>query len=147
MTTKAEQIAVAMVNLARSPAMASVVAASVLRDQMRVFDEGTTLPALVVEMGSESAPVRNLIQFEDRRIAIYVSVVSGRVIADESPFTSGDAALVEYHARLLADTTLGGLALDIREGDTVRTRERLGADLAEVRKTYEVEYRTAVGSL
>lgn len=146
MSSKAEQIAQAFVALATSPVLAAIPAARVFRDINRAMatDE---LPAMAIEMGNETAPARNLIRHEDRSIAIYVHILSKAAPAEASPYTSGDAAMVEFHARVLADLTLGGLALDVREGETLRNREMLGDDLAQVRKTYNVEYRTAVGTL
>ena len=146
MSSKAEQIAQAFVALATSPALAAIPAARVFRDINRAMAT-SELPAMAIEMGNETAPARNLIQHEDRALSIHVHVLSGAVASDASPYTSGDAALVEFHARVLADLTLGGLALDVREGETLRNREMVGDDLAQVRKTYNVEYRTAVGTL
>ena len=137
MASVAEQIADAVVAKLTVPPMSTVPAARVFRDVMRAR-RATELPAVAVETGDEVSPVRSLITKKDRRIEIQVSFIA----KGDSPYTQCDPALVESHGRIIADLSLGGLAMDILEGPTYRTRDGVDSDYGEVKKTYVIEYRT-----
>lgn len=140
MSSVAEQIAEKFVTLASVPAMSSTEA--IFRDINRALTSAEQ-PSVAIELGDEVQPSRVLISKYDRRVEIAVQIISGGVIGDDSPYTSGDAVMTELHARIMADPTLGGIAMDVIEGPTQRTREQAEDDYARVRKTYFVEYRTA----
>jgi hypothetical protein len=58
-----------------------------------------------------------------------------------------DAPLIEAYNRIMADTTMGGKAMNIVEGETTRERAVLEKPVAVVTKTFTVRYHTAGASL
>ena len=147
MASGAEDIVTEIITQLTVPPMTSVPAARVFRDLMDAR-RATDMPCISVEAGDEDAPVRALIGRKDRRLDVQITVLA----SGSSPYTQADAALVESHARMLgapvvAGLSLNGLALDVVEGPTRRSRDGMNEDIAAVTKTYTIEYRTAEDSL
>lgn len=147
MASAAEDIVTEIVTLLTAPPLVSVPAARVYRDVIdarRVAD----MPCIAIEAGDEEAPTRSLIGVKDRRLQVDVTVLA----KGQTPYAQADAALVESHnrifgARAVSGLWLNGLALDVIEGPTRRTRDGVSEDVAAITKTYFVEYRTAEGSI
>lgn len=142
MTSKAELITQAIVTALTVPAMSSVPAARVFRDVHGAL-QADLLPAVAVETGDEDTPDRRTTRHKLRYLDVNVTVVA----KGESPYTEADAALVESFGRLMADRTLGGLALELQEGPTRRERSAAEEQIAAVTKTYRVQYHTTEESL
>lgn len=142
MTSRAESIAQAVVTALTTPAMSAVPAARVYRDVDDALNAGL-FPVVIVDIGDEPDPQRVLIPLMDREVEIGVTVVA----SGANPYAAADAAVVETFARIVADRTLGGLALDILEGGTRRGSAAMAEHSASVRKSYRVQYRTSQDSL
>ena len=142
MPSRAEQIAQAIQAALTVPPMVSVPAAQVYRDLDRAL--AADVPAaLVVESGDESPPDLAVLGIAYRTLTVRVIALA----KGASPATVADAPLLEAYARILADRTLGGLAVDITEGETQRQTNVMETGVAAVAKHYQVLYRTAATSL
>ncbi len=142
MTSKAELITQAIVTALTAPAMTSVSAARVFRDLHGAL-QAELLPAVAVETGDEDTPDRRTMRHKLRYLDVNVTVVA----KGASPFSEADAALVESFGRLMADRTLGGLALELQEGPTRRERGQAEEQLGAITKTYRIQYHTTEESL
>ena len=143
MSSKADQIIQAIRTALTVPRMSTVQPDGIFLDLVNAIDQGTTL-AIAIEEGDEPAPnLDGLIRTAERRINIDVHVVT----KSSAPLRTADPALVESYNRIMADRTLGGLALDIQEGDTQRRRSAAERPVGAITKTYTVEFRTASHSL
>lgn len=142
MSSKAEQIAGAVYTALTTPAMSAVPAARVFRDLTDALSTGL-FPAVAVTLGDEREPQQTMIGHKDRFVDIDITVLA----SGSNPYTAADAAVVESFNRLFADRTLGGVALDILEGVTVRDDEGAADNVASVRKTYTIHYRTGQDSI
>lgn len=139
--TAAEQIAQEVVHMLEAGILA-LVPGRIHRDLNDAL-RAEQMPAIVVETGDEGAPDRTRLGVHDRVVDLQITVVA----AGSNPYGLADAALLEAHDCLMRDATIGGLAFDVIEGATRRTRAGLGEDLGAVQKTYQVRYRTAENSL
>lgn len=142
MPSRAEQIIQAIVAVLTSPTMASVPAAQVYRDLDRALDAAVPA-ALVVESGDEPAPDLATLGIAYRTLGVRVTAL----VKGANPATLADAPMLEAYGRILADRTLGGLAVDISEGETQRQTNVLETGVAAVAKHYQVQYRTDAYSL
>lgn len=142
MTSKAEAITQAIVAALTVPAMSSVPAGRVYRDLHGAL-QSDLLPAVAVETGDESTPERRTTRHKLRVLDVQVTVVA----KGASPYTIADPALVEAFSRLMADRTLGGLALELQEGPTRRERGPAEEQVGAITKTYQVQYHTTEESL
>lgn len=122
--------------------LAGVSGVTMHRDIVRAIDRAEQL-ALVVEQGDEPAPQAEFVGTRERLVEIKVSVVA----KGSAPYSLADAPLVAAHNLIMADRSLGGLALDIDEGPTNRQRDALEREVGVITKTYTVAYRTASDSL
>ena len=145
MSTLAEQIAVAIVTAMTVPAMSSVPAARVFRDPDDAL-RSDLMPCIVVEVGDELAPREVLIGRQDRQVEIRVTTLAAGT-SSAAGQTQADAASLESYNRILADRTLGGLALNIIEGPVQRMSETSGDRLASVTRLLGIEYRTTTDRL
>lgn len=141
MSSRVELIMAALVTALTVPAMNSVPAASVHRDLDSAISAG--FPAVVVEEGNEPAPGRDIISRAARELEVHLRIL----IKGSSPYALADAPMIEAYNRIMADGTLGGLAMEIVEGETARERAVLERPVAVVTKTFTVRYRTAETSL
>lgn len=142
MTSKAELITQAIVVALTVPAMSSVPAGRVYRDLHGAL-QSDLLPAVAVETGDESTPERRTTRHKLRFLDVTVTVVA----KGASPYSEADPALVESFDRLMADRTLGGVALEVIEGATRRERSAAEEQLGAITKTYRVQYHTTEESL
>ena len=146
MTSRAEAIAGALVAALTMPPMSAVPAARVFRDLDGAL-QSALLPAVAVEIGDEDPPTIGAPHgVADRLLSVTVSIVA-EASAGGSPYTAADAALIEAHARTVADREFGGLAFDTTEGRTARDRDAGERHLGVVRKEYRIHYRTTEDSI
>lgn len=136
-TSKAEQIAQQVIALLTTPAIDGVATGQVLRDPLDALDS-ETFPALCVELGDEGVPARPVTNVKQRAVLLSVSVLA----AGAAPLVVADPIATEAANRLLADPTLGGLAVDLTELGTERHRDELGEGTAKVVLNFQVDYRT-----
>ena len=101
-------------------------------------------PCVVVEMGDERPPQRVMIGAEDRSMQLKVFVIG----AQDDAATLIDPIVAEVHKRLVADLTLGGLAMDVMQDAITRQRDNTMDKPALVTEMiYQVEYRTSMTSM
>lgn len=146
MTTKALQIRDAVVALMTATPVAGVAAAAVYKDwpfHLKPED----LPAVVVELGDEPVVQRALIGVLDRKLQVKVSIISKGTSATDAT-TLADPVVAEAHRRVVADLTLGNLAMDVtQDGGISRRRDVLEVPLLITELNYTVLYRTLNTSL
>ena len=102
-------------------------------------------PVLVMMFDGEQVLDRSALH-TTREISLRVGALT-RNTNDTADLTAADALLVSAHAALLADTTLGGLALAVDEqGAELETADT--ADVAVLlAQRYAVRYRTRTAAL
>ncbi|MEW6314637.1 MAG: hypothetical protein AB1513_11460 [Pseudomonadota bacterium] len=142
MSSRALQIRDAVVALLTTPPLTGIGAGGVSVDPDYAFAI-TDLPAVAVYLGDEQAPDRSLIGALDHRLTVTVRVISGGGDA----FATGDAVLVQCFNRIMTDLTLGGMALDMTQQGTRRTRDLLEKPVAVTEMDFAADYRTATTSL
>jgi hypothetical protein len=100
-------------------------------------------PALVIEPATDLAQQNTSLPTLDWTLRIRVVVISRATIADQA----ADPTIESLHAKLMADLTLGGLAIDVQPAQV--TFEFVEADVpaAVIACEYDVRYRTSVSSL
>ena len=100
-------------------------------------------PAIVVEWINDQPNIRGTTGHIDWTLRIRVVVIARGTIPDNL----ADATIESLHSKLLADPTVGGLAIDIRPSTT--TFEVIEADQPAglIMCEFEVDYRTTYGSL
>lgn len=132
-----EQILLAVMAAVRAPVQA--LGATLYRAPTVAISRDLC-PALVVFPESESITERA----NDRvtRDLIVRIVALARAVPPAIPETEGDRLLTAAHAALLADRTLGGLALGIREQECEWDVEDADAVAAAIPGRYCVTYRT-----
>jgi len=141
MSSRVEQIMVALVAKLTAPTMTSVPVAQVYRDIDSALASG--FPAIVIEEGNEAAPGIDVVSKAARTLEVRMHVL----IKGSAPYSLADAPMIELYDRIFADRTLGGLVQNIIEGDTTRERAMLEKPVAIVTKNLTMQYRTAETSL
>ena len=117
------------------------VSGRVYRSRQEAFSRAAT-PALVIEpLSNDPQPRRAGVTTMPQRLEVQVLILVDAPIPDQA----ADAIRVDFHDRLMADVTLGGVAMDIEPGLTRWDQEVNG--LAVVSSLYVVAYRTLVKSL
>lgn len=146
MTSKAYQINEAAQALFETPALTGIGTGGVVDDPDYAYEIGD-LPMVAVYMGDETVE-RTLINAHDHTITMTVRVTAKKGgVSGKSALLSCDPLLVQVHNRLMADLTLGGRALDIRQQGTRRQRDVIEVPVAYTEIDYAVDYRTTTTSL
>lgn len=100
-------------------------------------------PAIVVEPLSDNASQNTALPTLDWSMTVRVTVIVRGAIPDQL----ADPIIESLHAKLMADLTLGGYAIDIQPiGVTFNFAEADGA-AGEIQCDYRVLYRTSVTNL
>ena len=122
--------------------VAAVTPVAVLR-QPTVALPRERMPALVIVVESDQAVQRSSDRMERtlvlRMTALARDPVSGYAVADD--------LICQAHAALLADQTLGGLALGITEGEADWQAEDADIDAIALPVVYHITYRTHVSDI
>ena len=110
-----------------------------IRRQPTVPTDRAQLPALLVFPESEA--VRRINDRTERELVIrVVALATGS--ATDGPEPAVDRLMTAAHASLLADVTLGGLALGMEETDTEWQQDDADMDVAALPSRYRITYRT-----
>lgn len=141
MSSKALQIRDAIITKLTTPALTGIGSGGVSVDPDYAFEAGD-LPVVAVYLGDETIE-RALIGADDRTLIVTVRVIS----KGSDAFANGDAVLVQVHNRIVTDLTLGGLAMDIRQQGTRRSRDVIEVPVAYTEIDYAVDYRTTTTSM
>lgn len=142
MTSKALQINDAIVVLLTASALTGIGSGGVNGDPDYPHQPGD-LPALAVYLGDEPEPDRSLIGAHDHTVAIKLQIIS----EGHDAYRSADAVMVDAHNRLMSDLSLGGLTIDIRQGQITRQRAMIEFPVLMTEIEYQVDYRTTTTSL
>lgn len=115
-----------------------------IRRQPTVPTDRAQMPALLVFPESEA--VRRVNDRTERELVIrIVALATGT--ATESPEPVADRLLTAAHPALLADVTLGGLALGLEETDTDWQQDDSDMAVAALPSRYRITYRTLAHDL
>jgi|TARA_B100001093_G_scaffold341067_1_gene325821 hypothetical protein len=140
MTSKREQILAAVkTNLANTTGVAD----RIYRSRVEPIARGET-PAIVIEPITDEPTVSSSTYLKiDWTLRIRVVVV----IRGTTPESIGDGTIESLHAKMLTDTTIGGLAKDVRP--STQTFEFIEGDQPSgvITCEYEIDYRTGYNSL
>ena len=124
--------------VARLTLVASAQGATIRR-QPTVPTDRAQLPTLLVFPDSEA--VRRVNDRTERELVIRIVALAVGT-ATEIPEPMADRLMTAAHAALLADVTLGGLALGMEETDTDWQQDDADMDVAALRSRYRITYRT-----
>lgn len=139
MTTKREAILARLVSVLQPTAG---VSGRVYRSRVEPLARGL-VPALVVEPAGDNAAPDTPIGFVQWALTVRVSIIAGGPVPDQV----ADPIVKDMHSRLMADTTLQGLVIDI-------VPQAVGFDMSDgeqpiglISADYLISYRTPRGSL
>ena len=140
MSTKREQILAAIATTLEGTAN---VGARIYRSRVEAFARNEA-PALVIEPGTDSAAEEQVSTCKiDWRLPVLVAVYTRGAIPDQL----ADPIIASIHSQLMADRTLGGLAMDIWPGTVDPQMEKADQPALWTVLTYNVRYRSSVTDL
>ena len=139
MTTKREQILQAI-----EAALAGTTGASnrIYRSRVTAMQRAES-PAIVIEPISDTPTQNTSLPTLDWRMRVRVTVIVRATVPDQA----ADPIIESMHAKMVADLTLGGYAIDVQPDEV--TFNMLDADqpAGVIFNDYIVQYRTSVASL
>ena len=100
-------------------------------------------PALVLEPVSNTVEQNTCLPTLDHTLTFRVVVIVRATVPDQS----ADHIIESLHGKIVADLTLGGLAIDVQPGPTEFTLEQADTPVGVIYCTYRVLYRTSVSDL
>jgi len=100
-------------------------------------------PSLVLEWSSDRPDIRGTTGHIDWTLRVRVVVIS----RGKNPDNLADGTIESLHSKMLADPTVGGLAIDVRPStttfDVMEADQPAGVIICE----FEIDYRTSYASL
>lgn len=139
MSSKREQILAAIM---ASLTGTAGVGSRIYRSRVAALDRAQS-PAIVVRPKAETEPVENFLNIVDRLFTFTIDIIT----RGNEPDSLADPIITDAHKRIMADLTLGGLSLEIREGKSEFQIENADQDLCLLTVEYTVWYRTTKGDL
>jgi hypothetical protein len=100
-------------------------------------------PAIVVEPVTDLCQQNTSLPTLDWTLRLRVVVISRSTIADQA----ADPTIESLHAKLMADLTLGGLAIDVQPAQVSFEFVEADVPAAVISCEYDIRYRTSVSSL
>jgi hypothetical protein len=100
-------------------------------------------PALIVEPISDTPAQNTSLPTLDWSLGVRVVVI----IRNNVPDQAADPIIDSLHSKLMADLTLGGIAIDIQPGTTEFTLQEGDTPIGVIFCSYLVRYRTDVDNL
>ena len=137
--TKREQI---MAALKTTLAGTTGVGTRIYRSRQEPISRGES-PALILEVISDDPRITSSFDKLDWTLRIRVTVVA----RGANPETIADPTIKSVHSKLLADPSIGGLAMDMRPSTTSFQVLEADQPAVVVFCEYEVEYRTSLTNL
>ena len=139
MTTKRESILAAVKTALTGTAG---VGTRIYRSRVEPFSRGES-PAIVVEPISDTPAQNTSLPTLDWTLRIRVVVIERADVPDQA----ADDTIEDLHAKIMADLTLGGIAIDVQPAQT--TFQLLEADepAGVIFCEYEIRYRSEVADL
>lgn len=138
MASRREQI---LAHVASALAGTTQVGNRIYRSRVDAFSRDEA-PAIVIEPGQNRAQ-----EFSNCKINWTLDLIIAIYTRGQIPDQLADPIAVDVHSRIMADRTLGGLAIDIMPA--LEDPQRDKADLTSLWMvfTYQVRFRTAADSL
>lgn len=139
MTTKRESILAAVKTALTGTAG---VGTRIYRSRVEPFSRGES-PAIVVEPISDTPAQNTSLPTLDWTLRIRVVVIERADVPDQA----ADDTIEDLHSKIMADLTLGGIAIDVQPAQT--TFQLLEADepAGVIFCEYEIRYRSEVADL
>jgi hypothetical protein len=100
-------------------------------------------PALVLEPVNDVVEQNTCLPTLDHTLTIRVVVIVRANVPDQT----ADPIVQSLHSKIVADLSLGGLAIDVQPGPTEFTLEQADTPVGVIYCTYRILYRTSVGDL
>jgi hypothetical protein len=100
-------------------------------------------PALVLEPVNDVVEQNTCLPTLDHTLTIRVVVIVRANVPDQT----ADPIVESLHSKIVADLSLGGLAIDVQPGPTEFTLEQADTPVGVIYCTYRVLYRTSVSDL
>jgi hypothetical protein len=139
MTTKREQVLVAI----RTALTGTTgVSTRIYRSRVEPLARGET-PAIVVEPISDTAQQNTSLPTLDWSLTVRVAVIVRGNIPDQV----ADPIVQDMHAKLMADLTLGGYAIDVQPQGVTFELAEADQPSGVIACDYVVRYRTSVANL
>jgi len=139
MATKREQILAA---IATALASTTGVSGRVYRSRVTAVQRAES-PAIVVEPISDTPTQNTSLPTLDWRMRVRVSVI----VRGDVPDQLADPVIESMHTKMVADLTLGGLAIDVQPDEVSFTLVDADQPAGVIFNDYIVQYRTSVASL
>jgi hypothetical protein len=139
MATKREQILTAI-----TTALATTVGVNgrVYRSRVTAVQRAES-PAIVVEPISDTPTQNTSLPTLDWRMRVRVSVI----VRGDVPDQLADPVIESMHAKMVADLTLGGYAIDVQPDEVSFNLVDADQPAGVIFNDYIVQYRTSVASL
>jgi hypothetical protein len=100
-------------------------------------------PALVLEPVNDVVEQNTCLPTLDHTLTIRVVVIVRANVPDQT----ADPIVQSLHSKIVADLSLGGLAIDVQPGPTEFTLEQADTPVGVIYCTYRILYRTSVSDL
>jgi len=139
MTSKREQI---MSAIATALVGTTGVSTRIYRSRVKPMARGET-PAIVIEPATITYEQNTSLPKLDATLRVRVVVIVRGAVPDQL----ADPTIVNMHSKLMADLTLGGLAIDIQPALTTFNMVEADQPAGVISCEYDVLYRTQVGDL
>ena len=139
MTTKREQILSA---IATALATTSGVSGRVYRSRVTAMQRAES-PAIVIEPISDTPTQNTSLPTLDWRMRVRVTVI----VRGDVPDQLADPIIESMHAKMVADLTLGGYAIDVQPDEVTFNMLDSDQPAGVIFNDYIVQYRTSVASL
>ena len=139
MTTKREQILSA---IATALATTAGVNGRVYRSRVTAMQRAES-PAIVIEPISDTPTQNTSLPTLDWRMRVRVTVI----VRGDVPDQLADPIIESMHAKMVADLTLGGYAIDVQPDEVTYNMFDSDQPAGVIFNDYIVQYRTSVASL
>lgn len=100
-------------------------------------------PAIIVEPATDTPSQNTSLPTLDWALNVRVIVI----IRNNTPDQAADPIIESLHAKLVADLTLGGIAIDVQPGPVEFTMQEADVPVGVIFCNYVVRYRTDVDDL
>ena len=139
MTTKREQVLSA---IATALATTAGVSGRVYRSRVTAMQRAES-PAIVIEPISDTPTQNTSLPTLDWRMRVRVTVIARGDVPDQL----ADPIIESMHAKMVADLTLGGYAIDVQPDEVTFNMFDSDQPAGVIFNDYIVQYRTSVASL
>jgi hypothetical protein len=139
MTTKREQVLSA---IATALATTAGVNGRVYRSRVTAMQRAES-PAIVIEPISDTPTQNTSLPTLDWRMRVRVIVI----VRGDTPDQLADPIIESMHAKMVADLTLGGYAIDVQPDEVTFNMFDSDQPAGVIFNDYIIQYRTSVASL